>query len=77
MALKTFGSRTFAALAFGALTLHGVATVAPPAPDAAPGGGASYRRQDTTQADIYRKRQIKDEGEIVAILSVLIHEGIL
>lgn len=77
MTLKTLGSRTFAALTFGALTLHGIATVTPPAPDVTPGGGSSYRRQDTTQADAYRHRQARDESEIVAILSVLIHEGII
>lgn len=44
MALGTLGSRTFAALTFGAVTLHGV-TVTPPTPtESVVGGGGTEQR---------------------------------
>ena len=39
MALRTLGQRTFAALTFGALTLHGVATVTPSGSQLSGGSG--------------------------------------
>lgn len=75
MALRTLGQRTFAALTFGALTLHGIATVTPAVTPG--GGGSAYHRQEDRSTERYRQRQEKDEIEIVTILSTLIHEGFI
>lgn len=44
MTLKTLGARAFAALAFGALTLHGVETVTPPSGGGEVSGGSGGGR---------------------------------
>lgn len=83
MSLKTLGARTFAALALGALTLHGVETTAPSSGGEVSGGGGGrvtfgkpypgYDRQgidprEQLVVDVATELQESDEETIIAMV---------
>lgn len=81
MSLKTFGCRTLTALAFGALTLHGVATQpVPPTPapviyqqGGGPGGGKWWLKGDSGVIAQIANEEAADEE---AIMLVIINDAV-
>jgi hypothetical protein len=86
MALKTFGSRTFTALTFGALTLHGIssAPVPPPQPivyqqSGGPGGGGKWYEEAHAKdvADAKRKAiEVAENADEETIILTILAEAV-
>jgi len=82
MTLKTLGSRTFAALAFGALTLHGIATTPASGVGEISGGTGGFgprhyarqepegwERVDAAVFDTWAQHEDDEEAVIIAVLA--------